>query len=162
MSRAGKARFRPLILLLAAAALAGGCKEDRQALAPPEVYTGMMVMEPDFASGPMEIYPDSTMVTFTVEGTLYELLLEDETDFHLCHTRGTVRSFGTNALTLAPTGTFGAGNCDSIRVPRGELPTVFRGDSLFIGPKDIAYEIHINNTTVTDIMRYTFRLRRVQ
>lgn len=138
------------------------CDEDPQVSTPPEVFTGKVVMTPDFESGNVDhAFPDSTEVTFTVEGALYELVMEGETDFRTCDSRGTVRNFGTNTVTLTPTGVMGA-SCDSIRIPRGEFPTVFRGDSLYIGPTDVAYEITINNRTVTDVMTWHFRLVQVQ
>ena len=153
---------RWMVLVVAAAVLAGACKEDRQTSTPPEVFAGMMVMTPDFISAPMLMDPDSTEVTFTVEGLLYELVQGSETEFNLCDSRGTVRGFGTNRVTLTPTGMVGGGNCDSIRVPKGEMPTVFRGDSLYIGPTEVAYTVIVNNTTYTDVMTWHFRLKQVR
>jgi len=108
-----------------------GCSEDK--IPPPqvEVFLGELVVH-EF----LEDYPtwvrDTDQVVFTVEGGTYNLEhVTKKSD--LCDSKGKAIGFGTNTLMLIPTYADG-GNCDHLKVPQGEFKSVYRGDSLYLGP----------------------------
>ncbi len=154
--------MKRLLLVLAGLAVWAGCSEDPVDSRTPEVFQGLMVMTPQFNSDPMEIYPDSVPVTFTVEGALYDLVQAEASRFELCDSRGTVQGFGTNTATLTPTGLISSANCDSIHIPKGTFAAVFRVDSLYLGPKKVGYVLNVNGTPTVDSMTFYFKLRQVQ
>lgn len=153
---------RLVSVLTAVAALWAGCSDAPVVTRKPEVFRGLMVMTPQFNSDPMEIYADSVPVAFTVEGTLYDLVQEEASRFELCDSRGTVQGFGTNAATLTPSGVISSGNCDSVHIPKGTFATVFRVDSLYLGPKKVGYVLNVNGVPTVDSMTFYFKLRQVQ
>lgn len=154
--------MRGLLAMVMGLVVWAGCSDDPVVSRTPEVFQGQMVMTPQFNSDPMEIYPDSVTVMFTVEGTLYDLVQVEVSRFGLCDSRGTVGSFGTNVATLTPTGLIAPNNCDSIHIPRGTFPALFRVDSLYLGPKTVGYTLNVHGSPVTDSMTFFFKLRQVQ
>ena len=108
-----------------------GCSEDK--IPPPEieVFSGELAVH-EF----QEAYPtwlkDTDQVVFTVEGGTYNLEhVVKQSD--LCDSKGRAIGFTTNTLTLTPTYVH-TNNCDSLKIPQGKFKSVFRGDSLYLGP----------------------------
>ena len=127
-----------------------GCSEDE--IPPPEieVFMGELAVA-NIKQSPPYTYHDTDIVIFTVEGSTYKLdHVSGESG--LCSSGGRVLSFGTNMLTLTPT-IIDYGNCDTLKIPQGKFKSVFRGDSLYLGPDT---EVFVGSHT--DTMIYHFRL----
>ncbi len=145
-------------ILLAIGTLLWACTKDR-VLGPPEPdsYSGISIISSVQGYYHYPEGPDTDLVLFTVTGSDYTM--EFQTDkCGLCDMSGTVKAFGTVSMTLTPTGPLNS-NCDYRRVPKGEIPTVFRNDSLLIGPVTIGYQITANNLVMYDTSVFEFRLK---
>lgn len=93
-------------------------------------------------------------VVFIVKGNQYRL--EHTTDNSgLCGSGGTIGNFGSNLIRLTRIFTIPKGTCDTVRVPKGEFKSVFKGDNLYLGP-----ETQVFITQFTDTMIYHFRLTK--
>jgi len=108
------------------------CQND---LVPPpeiEVFTGELEVV-DIKLSPPWTYHYTDKVVFTVEGGTYKI---EHVTHHsnLCSSGGQVFGFGTNRVRLTPTFHDYSQSCDSLKVPQGEFKSVFRRDSLYLGP----------------------------
>jgi len=116
-----------------------------------EVYSGELRIAEIKESPPWTFHYNDTVI-FTVEGGTYRL--EHVTnESGLCSSRGKAIGFGTNTLRLTPE-TTDYSNCDTLKIPQGEFKSVFRGDSLYLGP-----DTQVFNTQFTDTMIYQFWLK---
>lgn len=151
-----------LVLVGVACVLAGmACSKDPVTTIEPEVFSGMMVLDPLFESNPYIYDDDSTGVMLIVEGSFYEVILDDPTDLMLCSSQGTIQGFGSNRVTLSPTEVIGA-DCDSVHIPKGVFSATFRGDSLYIGPTTINYTVNVGGVPQQDALTFHFKLRQTR
>ncbi len=133
-----------------------GCQDDD--LPPPEIEVFSGELEFEKLGEAMSLRIDT--VVFTVEGGQYRI---DHTvnNTDLCNSGGRVADFGSNLLRLTPTFT-DVNNCDSLHVPQGNFRSVFRGDSLYLGPNTQVFEWVDSTPPIireyTDTMIYFFRL----
>ena len=133
----GMSYMRRIIILCAVAALIWAACEDKAIEGgESEVWKGELAVHKR-VEGYQWPFIDTDQVTFTVEGGLYTLK-HTTNPSQLCNTQGLVRNFGRNIMTLEVTGSEYAA-CDSVRVPEGDFDAIFRGDSLYIGPKTVSY-----------------------
>ncbi len=138
-------------LLLSLAAV--NCTKDTIASSDPEVFQGeLSVHRAD------QVYDRTDDIVLIIDGKQYRIVHQTRTT-DLCDSYGTQGGFGSNVLTLTPSGTEGSG-CDNIRVPQGQFPAVFRGDSLFLGPTTLQFTVIIDERPVTEIWEYSFRLKQ--
>ncbi len=144
-------RIAPWVLMLALAVVSG-CDEDRDEPPAVEKYSGEMEIDEFFGdSGDTTVVIDT--VIFTVEGTQYHLTLTTHNS-GICSSFGEIGNFGTNRVRLTKLSYVPGGGCDSIRLPQGEFPATFKGDSLIMGPKTVVFEI------TGDSLGFTFRLKK--
>lgn len=130
--------------------------------APPEieVFLGELAVANIKQKSPYT-YHDTGRVIFTVAGGTYKL--EHLTDVrNLCSSGGNVTGFGTNTLRLTPTFFDYSQDCDSLKVPQGEFKSVFRGDSLYLGPDTQVFKTFDSALMkeFIDTMIYDFRLTK--
>jgi hypothetical protein len=114
----------------------GGCSKDEEESSPStEVFSGELFVD----IGPSVVGQQwvDTVVLIVTEGR-YTLFLTSENGVTpdgsprpLCDSEGDVKGFGSNTLTLTPTGTLGT-DCSASLVPSGEFVATFSagGDSL--------------------------------
>lgn len=138
-------------------ALLVACSDDVASSDAPEEWRGELYVDPRRQSDPFQ-NPQTDTVVFTVDAGRYAVSHLTRRS-GLCDSRGEVRRFGTNQMTLEPSGAVNPGGCDSLRIPRGEFKTVFRGDSLYAGPGTTVVVIQVGGFTYHDTMLYEFRLR---
>ncbi len=147
-----------LVVLILLGSVLAGCEDESS---PPEVevFSGELAIA-EIKELPPYTYHYTDTVVLTVDGSIYRL--EHITnESNLCSSRGKVVGFGTNILRLTPTSTDHQ-NCDSIKVPQGEFKSVFRGDSLYLGPSAHPFT-WIDSSSMnehTDTMIYDFRLTK--
>ena len=141
-------RIAPWFLMLALA-VTSVCDKDRDEPPTLEKYSGEMEID--------EFYGDTTVVidtvTFTVEGTTYNLTLTTHNS-GICSSGGEIGNFGTNLIRLTPVYHIPDAGCYSARLPGGEFPAAFKGDSLIMGPKTVVFDI------TNDSLGFTFRLKK--
>ncbi len=129
------------------------CQSNKDVTAEKEIFTGELAIA-DIKQNPSWTYPDTDVVIFSIQGSKYTL--EHVThNTNLCNSEGKAIGYGTNTLTLNPTFVTATGNCDTLKIPQGEFKSVFRGDSLFLGP-----DTQVFVTNYTDTMIYHFRLTK--
>ena len=141
-------RIAPWVLMLSMA-VALGCDKDREEPPALEKYSGEMEVD--------EFFGDDTIVVdtvvFTVEGTQYHLTLTTHNS-DICSSGGEIGNFGTNMIRLTQIYYVPGGGCDSVRLPQGEFPAAFKGDSLIMGPDTVVFDI------TNDSLGFTFRLKK--
>ncbi len=113
-----------------------GCEEDTKVTPDIEVYYGELSITRTKDWLPWTDYFTDT-VSFTVEGNEYRLIHQTRAST-LCDSKGIVNNFGTNELWLEPR-EIDTGNCDYQKVPQGKFVSVFRGDSLYLGPDTVHF-----------------------
>jgi hypothetical protein len=129
------------------------CQSDENVTSEKEIFTGELAVA-DIKESPSYTYHDTDDVIFSIQGSKYTLEhLTHNTNF--CNSEGKAIGFGTNTLRLTPTFVTATGNCDSLKIPQGQFKSVFRGDSLFLGP-----DTQVFVTNKTDTMIYHFRLTK--
>ncbi len=132
------------------------CRKEPTDTGGPEIYAGRLVVHKQLEAIQYP-YIDSDQVTFTVDAGTYELK-HAVRNSGLCDSYGVVRHFGTNELTLIPSGADFDGNCDQLRIPSGTFEVVFKRDSLIIGPDTQEVITNVNGVTAHDTMVFLFQL----
>ena len=123
---------RAAVLLIAAMAVMPACSDDPVSPSVTDVFSGESKVIMQLQSFPaLDSFTDE--VELTVQGSSYTLLYT-VSNSGLCNSYGRIEEFGTARMILTPTAADFDGRCDSLRLPRGEFRTTFRGESLFVGP----------------------------
>jgi hypothetical protein len=142
-----KIKYLSVILVLLACI---GC--ERKEYAPPietEVFKGELEMiSIDIAS--LEYTDD---VVLTVKDGQYRLEHIAQQS-KLCSSAGEMSSFGKAVIQLDPTEILSPGNCDTIRIPRGQFKARYNNDSLILGPATLEFNQQ-------EEWEYTFRLGKL-
>ena len=129
------------------------CTKDTVASSEPEVFQG------EFSIHRIDqIFDRTDNIVLIIDGKQYRIVHQTRTT-GLCDSYGIQGGFGSNVLTLTPSGTEGSG-CGNIRVPQGQFKAVFRGDSLFLGPTTLQFTVIIDEKPVTETWEYSFRLKQ--
>ena len=141
-----------LISLALVGLVSFGCSGDELSPPKPEVFSGELAVV-NIKQLPAPRSYDTDRVILTIEGSTYDLK-HVSNQSNLCNSRGEAIGFGTNTLTLVPTYA-DTNNCDYVRTPQGQFRSVFRGDSLYLGP-----DTQVFITKQIDTMIYYFRLTK--
>jgi len=132
------------------------CSDDPVSPSATDVFTGESKVVMQLQSYPLlDSFTDE--VELTVQGTSYTLLYTISNS-GLCNSYGRIEEFGTGRMILTPTAADFDGQCDSLRLPRGEFRTEFRGESLFVGPDTVGYVVDVDGQDYYDTLIFEFAL----
>ncbi len=149
---------RFILSLFFSIALLFACQDNSVEPDTTESFSGQLVVT-KWQESYQWTFVDTDLVLFTVSSGQYDLVhIKNNTT--LCNSSGIVNGFGSSKMILTPSSKVGSGGCDTLRVPQGEFPTVFRGDSLYIGPTEVTINTIVNGRPSYDIMTYSFALSK--
>ena len=147
---------RAAVLVAAAASVWLACSDDPVSPSVTDVFTGEAKVVMQLQSNPvLDSFTDE--VEFTVQGASY-ILLYTMSNSGLCNSYGRIEEFGTARMILTPTAADFDGQCDSLRLPKGEFRTVFRGESLLVGPDTVDYVVDVDGRDYYDTLIFEFTL----
>jgi len=149
--------MRKLIVLGSLIALLWlACQKTPVQTSGPEVFAGRLVVHRTLEAYPFT-FIDTDQVSLAIDAGSYELT-HPTRNSDLCDSYGVIQHFGTNTLTLLPSGANFDGSCDQLRIPSGAFQVVFKSDSLLIGPDTLEVVTTVNGTTARDTMVFFFQL----
>lgn len=126
---------KKLLLLLIPLLLWAACSDEDDVGAPDESFRGTYLVR---NLGEVKIMAKNDSLTLKIrKNTTFEMhfygLEGTSDDVNFCDVSGTIVDFGTQLIGFEPTFVF-SGNCDTLRVPRGNFVGDFKthGDTIYI------------------------------